>query len=86
MPKLGLNSAPAIAADTVLVFTMLRHHGEAIEWGLQAIEAHPNLSIGYRWLGAAYRNIEQFDEATTQLSRAVELDRNPPNVALLAEI
>jgi tetratricopeptide (TPR) repeat protein len=78
--------SPNIAADTVLVFVMLRHYGEAIEYGLQAIEAHPNFSIGYKWLGTAYRNIEQLDEATAQLSRAVELEPNPPNVALLAEI
>jgi len=78
--------SPSIAATTVLVFTMLRHHGQAIEYGLQAIEAHPNSSRGYKWLGIAYRNIEQFDEATTQLSRAVEMDRNPPNVAFLAEM
>jgi len=78
--------SPSIAATEVLVSTMLRHHGEAIEYGLQAIEAHPNFSIGYKWLGMAYRNIEQFDEATAQLSRAVELDLNPPNVAFLAEM
>jgi tetratricopeptide (TPR) repeat protein len=78
--------SPIIAANTVTVFVMLRHYGEAIEYGLQAIEAHPNFSIGYKWLGAAYRHIGQLDEATAQLSRAVELDPNPPNVALLAEI
>jgi len=78
--------SPSIAATTVLVFTILRHHGEAIEYGLQAIEAHPNFSIVNRWLGVSYRNIGQLDEATAQLSRAVELDRNPPNVAFLAQM
>ncbi len=78
--------SPSIAAFTAFVFTVLRHHGQAIEYGLEAIEAHPNFSMGYKWLGMAYRNIGQLDEATAQLQRAVELDPNPPNVLFLGEM
>ncbi len=78
--------SPSIAAFTAFVFTILRHHGQAIEYGLEAIEAHPNFSMGYKWLGMAYRNIGQLDEATAQLQRAVELDPNPPNVLFLGEM
>jgi TolB-like protein/Flp pilus assembly protein TadD len=78
--------SPSIAADRVLVYTMLRHHGEAIEHGLKAIDTYPNFATGYKWLGMAYGHIGQFDEAIAQLSQAVELVRNPPNVLLLAEV
>ena len=78
--------SPSIAADRVLVYTMLRHHGEVIEHGLKVIDTHPNFATGYKWLGMAYGHIGQFDEAIAQLSQAVELVRNPPNVLFLAEV
>ena len=65
------------------VFFYTRHYDQAIEHGLKVINTHPNFALGYRFLGRAYGAIEQFDEATAQMSRAVELNPNPPNVAFL---
>jgi TolB-like protein/Flp pilus assembly protein TadD len=78
--------SPRFDANMVRVLFLVRRYDQAIEHGLKVINTHPNFALGYRRLGRAYRNAEQFDEATAQLSRAVELDPNhPPNVAFLAE-
>ena len=68
----------------VLFFT--RHYDQAIEHGLKVINTHPNFASGHRFLGFAYSSIGQFDKATAQMSRAVELDPNPPNVAFLGQV
>ena len=76
---------PRFDANMVRVLFLARRYDQAIEHGLKVINTYPNFALGYRFLGRAYRHAEQFDEATAQMSRAVELDPNPPNVAFLAE-
>jgi len=78
--------SPIIDANMVNVLFWTRHYDEAIEHGLNVVNTHPNFAPGYRFLGRAYSAIEQFDDAIAQMSRAVELDLNPPNVAFLGQI
>jgi len=77
--------SPRFDANMVRVLFLTRRYDQAIERGLKVISTHPNFALGYRFLGHAYRFIERFNEATAHMSRAVELDRNPANVAFLAE-
>ena len=75
--------SPSVADDATSAFYNVRDYDRVIRHALTQTDKYPNNPNFYLWLGAAYAQLEEFDNAIRNSLKAVELESNPLTVAFL---
>ncbi len=72
-----------VADNAGALFYFTREYDRLIRHTQTQLDKYPNNPNFYLWRGAAYAQLEEFDDAIRNSLKAVELESNPVTVAFL---